>query len=100
MYESFELTVANLYEFIHIFKSDLKDIEIDRKEDHEVYICSLIMIYDSYRIHAEFESTGIKKLIKLYAYLREMIQGGIVFIAYNDWRISHGKNSRNRDTEL
>lgn len=80
MYESFELTVANLYEFIHIFKSDLKDIEIDRKEDHEVYICSLIMIYDSYRIHAEFESTGIKKLIKLYAYLRKMVQGGIVFI--------------------
>ena len=80
MYEHFKITVKNLYEFIHIFKSDLKDIEIDKKEDHDAYICSLIMIYDSYRIHAEFESTGIKKLIKLYAYLREMVQGGIVFI--------------------
>lgn len=79
-YEHFVSTVKNLYEFIHIFKSDLKDIEIDKKEDHEVYICSLIMVYESYRIHAKFESTGIKKLIKLYAYLREMVQGGIVFI--------------------
>ena len=80
MYEYFRTTVKKLYEFIHIFKSDLKDIEIDRKEDHNDYICNLIMVYDSYRIYAEFESTGIKKLIKLYAYLREMVQGGIVFI--------------------
>ena len=80
MYEYFQSTVANLYEFIRIFKSDLKDIEIDRKESQEAYICSLVMVYDSYKIHAEFESTGIKKLIKLYAYIREMVQGGIVFI--------------------
>ncbi|WP_461811576.1 AAA family ATPase, partial [Faecalimonas sp.] len=79
-YEHFEDTIKNLYEFIHIFKADLKGIEIDRKEDHDVYICSLIMIYDSYKIHAEFESTGIKKLIKLYAYFREIVRGGIVFI--------------------
>ena len=80
MYEDFKATVRNLCEFIHIFKTDLQDIEIDRKEDHDVYICNLLMIYDSYRIHAEFESTGIKKLIRLYTYLREMVQGGIVFI--------------------
>ncbi len=35
---------------------------------------------DSYKVHAEFESTGIKKLIKLFAYLTEMVQGDIVFI--------------------
>lgn len=80
MYEQFKMAVKKLYEFIRIFKTDLKDIEIDRKEDRDTYICNLIMTYDSYRIHAEFESTGIKKLIKLYAYLREMVQGGIVFI--------------------
>lgn len=38
------------------------------------------MVYDSYKIHAEYESTGIKKLIKLYTYLKEMVHGGIVFI--------------------
>lgn len=80
VFEDYEGTVANLYKFIHIFKSDLKDIEIDRKEDHDAFICSLVMVYDSYKINAEFESTGIKKLIKLYAYLNEIVQGGIVFI--------------------
>lgn len=79
-YESFTKTVNKLYEFLHIFKSDLKGIEIDRKENQNILICSLIMVYDSYKIHAEFESTGIKKLIKLFLYLREMVQGGIIFI--------------------
>lgn len=79
-YKNFQTAVQNLYEFIHVFKSDLKGIEIDRKEDYDAYICNLVMIYDSYRIYAEFESTGIKKLIRLYAYLRAMVNGGIVFI--------------------
>ena len=80
LYVHFEETVSKLYDFLHIFKSDLQRIEIDKKEDHDIYVCSLIMVYDSYKIHAEFESTGIKKLIRLYAYLREMARGAIVFI--------------------
>lgn len=80
MYDEFKWTIRKLYEFIHIFKKDLQNIEIDRKEDQDAYLCNLVMVYDSYRIHAEFESTGIKKLIRLYAYLREVVHGGIVFI--------------------
>lgn len=79
-YKDYKRTVANLCEFLQIFKSDLQDIEIDKKEDHDRYVCNLTMVYDSYKIHSEFESTGIKKLIKLFAYLREMVHGGIVFI--------------------
>ncbi len=80
LYKSFEKNVNKLCEFLQIFKSELQRIEIDKKEDHNVYVCNLIMVYDFYNIHAEFESTGIKKLIRLYAYLKEMVQGGIVFI--------------------
>lgn len=79
-YEQFEAEVTKLYKFLRIFKPDLQKIDIDKKEDHDVFICDLIMVYDSYKIHAEFESTGIKKLIRLYKYLKEMMQGGIVFI--------------------
>lgn len=79
-YKQFENTIDKLCEFLQIFKSDLQKIEIDKKEDHGIFVCNLIMVYDSYKIHAEFESTGIKKLIKLFAYLREMVHGGIVFI--------------------
>ena len=55
-------------------------IEIEKKENHEIWVCDLVMNYGDYKIHAEYESTGIKKLIQLFAYLKEMVQGGIVFI--------------------
>ncbi len=80
MYLLFQKTVEGLRNFIRIFKPDLQDIEIDKKEDHDDYICSLIMVYDSCKVNVEFESTGIKKLVRLYAYMREMVQGSIVFI--------------------
>lgn len=80
MYKSFKETTKGLYQFIRIFKPDLKNIEIDRKEDGDSYVCELVMVYDGYKVNVEFESTGIKKLIKLYAYIREMVKGGIVFI--------------------
>ncbi|MGM9890131.1 MAG: ATP/GTP-binding protein, partial [Floccifex porci] len=80
MYKYFEKTIDKLYEFLYIFKSDLQGIEIDKKENCNLWICDLVMIYESYKIHAEYESTGIKKLIRLFAYLNEMVQGGIVFI--------------------
>lgn len=79
-YKQFEKDIEKMYDFIRIFKSDLKGIEIERKEDKNQYICNLIMKYESYSIDAEFESTGVKKLIRLYTYLREMVQGGIVFV--------------------
>ena len=69
-YTAFEKNVGFLYKFLKIFKADLKKIEIDKKEDQGFYSCDLIMVYDDYKIHAEFESTGIKKLIRLFAYLQ------------------------------
>ena len=79
-YRLYKKMVAGLRDFLRIFKPDLQDIEIDKKEDHDDYICSLVMVYDSYKVNVEFESTGIKKLVKLYAYLKGMVRGGIVFI--------------------
>lgn len=79
-YNDFANVVGKLKDFIQIFKTDLTDIEIDRKEDGNFYVCSLNMVYGSYSINAEFESTGIKKLIKLFVYIKEMVRGGIVFI--------------------
>lgn len=79
-YVQFEKDIAKLFDFISIFKSDLQGIEIEKKEDKDHYICNLLMKYMDYNVDAEFESTGVKKLIKLYTYLREMVQGGIVFV--------------------
>lgn len=79
-YEDFEVKVRKLTRFLQIFKYDLKDIVIDRKETKETYVCNLIMNYNDYNINAEFESTGIKKLIKLFTYFQKMVEGNIVFI--------------------
>ena len=79
-YSYFEKEIQRLYEFLHIFKNELQGIEIDKKENHSFWVCDLVMVYETYKIHAEYESTGIKKLIRLFAYLKEMVEGGIVFI--------------------
>ena len=79
-YADYQERVSRLYDFINIFKRDLKGIEIDKIEDKNYYACDLIMDYGEYKINVEFESTGIKKLIKLYEYFNEMASGNIVFI--------------------
>lgn len=79
--ELFEKEVRKLFEFLRIFKHDLQDIQIDHRDiGNDVYQCSLSIKYSDYAIDAEFESTGIKKLIKLFTYFNKMVNGGIVFI--------------------
>ena len=80
IYKYYQKEVKQLQDFIKIFKNDLEEIVIDRKEDENFYICNLVMKYNDYNISAEFESTGIKKLIRLFVYLKDMVSGGIVFI--------------------
>ena len=80
MYKYYEKKVKRLKEFIKIFKNDLTDIKIDRKEDGDNYVCNMNMVYGEYVVHTEFESTGVKKLIRLFDYLQLMVRGGIVFI--------------------
>ena len=79
-YQGLEKEVKRLYEFLHIFKHDLQEITIDRRDDKEYYACNLVMKYDDYSVDTEFESTGIRKLIKLFTYLDKMVKGNIVFI--------------------
>ena len=80
IYTLYEKKVKRLKDFIKIFKPDLTDISIDRKEDGDNYVCNLNMVYGDYVVHTEFESTGVKKLIRLFDYLQFMVRGGIVFI--------------------
>ena len=76
----FEKQVSELESFLKIFKKDLQRIEIEKKQEKNCYRCELVMVYPDYSLNAEFESTGIKKLIRLFAYLQKMVEGNIVFI--------------------
>ena len=72
--------INNLTAFLRIFKHDLKSIEIDKKDDGDNYRCDLNLNYGDYLINKEFESTGIKKLIKLSDCFDAASKYGIVFI--------------------
>ncbi len=78
--ESFLAEIKKLARFVRIFKPDLQGISVDSRESRNGFECRLIMEYDGYRVDAEFESTGVKKLIRLFTYIQRMVGGEIVFI--------------------
>ncbi len=79
-YEEYKKKVRRLTQFIRIFKPNLVGIDIDAKEHGDQYVCELNLNYGSYVINKEFESTGIKKLIRLFDCFASASLGGIVFV--------------------
>ena len=79
-FDMYKQKIDNLTSFLRIFKHDLKSIEIDVKDDGDNYRCDLNLNYGDYLINKEFESTGIKKLIKLFDCFDAASKYGIVFI--------------------
>lgn len=79
-FEEYKKRVERLTQFIKIFKPDLVSIDIDAKEDGGRFVCDLNLNYGDYAINKEFESTGIKKLIRLFDCLSFASTGGIVFV--------------------
>lgn len=80
-FEKHEKYISNLCAFIKVFKNDLIHIDIKKDENGDYYECEDIMVYkDGKRINKKYESSGIKKIIKLYSALCELENGYIVFI--------------------
>ena len=77
-----------LFSFIRIFKTNLKAIELDKKEYGEFYLCRRIMVYDGYELDEEYESRGIRKLMALFDALDAASDGSIVFIDELDSNIN------------
>jgi len=79
-FDDYKESVNQLAEFIKIFKPDLVSIDIEKKENDDMYLCEMNLNYGDYVINKEFESTGIKKLIRLYDCFVVASMGGIVFV--------------------
>ena len=79
--------ISQLETFLKVFKNDLKRIKIEKQDDKDYYVCNLLLEYNNYSVDAEFESTGIKKLIRLFSNLRDMYNGKIVFVDEMDSNI-------------
>ncbi len=88
IYASYEEQVRRLCEFVKIFKPELVDIEIEKKDYDQFYKCNLKMVYEDYTLDKEFESRGIKKMMDLFNYLNIASNGGIVFIDELDSNIN------------
>lgn len=78
--DSYLQRIQRLHEFLNIFKNNIIDIEVEMKENKDYLICEKYFVYDGYRINVEFESTGIKKFIRLFDAFEKFVNGEIVFI--------------------
>lgn len=87
-FHEYEAELHRMGRFIRLFKKDLKSIDIDKKEDGDYYSCELLMNYGSYRINLEFESTGIRKLARIYEALSAADRGFIAFVDEMDANIN------------
>ena len=74
--------------FVRIFKPDLKRIDYVTKEYGELLICRRVMEYEGFRLDEEYESRGIKKLMRLFGILDAASRGYIVFIDELDSNIN------------
>ncbi len=84
----YEKKIERLCEFVRIFKPELENIEIEKKDDEDFYKCRLRMVYDGYSLDKEFESKGIKKIMDLFECLDAASEGHVVFIDELDANVS------------
>ena len=79
-YDNYKNNIERLTNFIKVFKPNLTSIEIDKKINGDEYYCNKIFHYGDLAVDIEFESTGIKKLVRIYNALSACTNGRIVFI--------------------
>ena len=72
--------IKNLEKFIEIFKPELKEINLKIKKQETKNYCEKVFNYGEYEVNVEYESTGIKKLVRLFNAISDSINGSIVFI--------------------
>ena len=79
--DRYKKEAKNVCAFLKIFKPDLKDIRIEETPNRDKIMCKKVLIYkDGSEVSSEYESSGVKKLIKLYPFLNSVDSGGISFI--------------------
>lgn len=87
-FEKYKEELDNLCAFLKIFKADILDMEAEKVENNNFFMCNKYICYKDYRIETSYESAGIKKLIHLFSALKSSIEGKIVFIDELDTNIN------------
>lgn len=87
-FRNYEQSNKRLEKFIQLFKPELKKIELVKLKDGKVFHIRKEFVYNDYNVELEFESSGIKQLVKLFAYLERCANGCISFIDEIDTNIN------------
>ena len=87
-YQSYVNDNRKLEKFIKLFKPEVNRIELVESDDGDSYHVRRNFVYKNYKVELEFESSGIKQLVKLFTYLLKCSNGGIVFIDEIDTNIN------------
>ena len=87
-YKNYTLVNKKLEKFIQIFKPELKEIKLILLEDRKFYHIRKVFVYDNFNVELEYESSGIKQLVKLFTYLERCANGSISFIDEIDTNIN------------
>lgn len=80
-------------QFIKLFKPDINEITlkttlVEKKADTTLYAVNQMIHYHDHAIDLEYESFGIKKLIRLYSAIKHVTNGGILVIDELDSHIN------------
>lgn len=85
---AYESDNKKLERFIKIFKPEIKEIYLEKAEDGNIYHVRRVFRYENFNVEYEFESSGIKQLVKLFTYLIKCSRGAAVFIDEIDTNIN------------
>lgn len=80
--DNYKKEIKKVTKFLRIFKPNLKRIDLDVSPVGNGKVrCKKLLVYDDGNVvSSEYESSGIKKLMKLYPVLAILEYGGIAFI--------------------
>lgn len=87
-FKIYEKENKKLEKFLQIFKPDIKEIQLIKTQDRSIYHVRKLFVYKDYNVELEFESSGIKQLVKLFSYLSRCAKGHITFIDEIDTNIN------------
>lgn len=87
-YPSLEEANRKLERFIQLFKPSVKEIRLQPLEERGRLHVRRSFVYDDYPVDLEFESSGIKQLVKMFPFLFACANGAISFIDEMDANIN------------
>lgn len=77
-----------LADYLHYFNCELINIELDIKENRDLLNIKRTYVYTHWKVEEDYESSGIKQLVRMFPVLMSCVRGGIAFMDEIDANIN------------